>query len=336
MKEEEKGFIEHIVTTDNSPPEEKWGMYRHMLKKSLPYEMDIEHRDYHGDFEATLNVSMNRNNLNQSILLAENTGNIAQRTSRHVEDGFNAYSLAYCLYGDGILQRGNQAVKVSAGSIVLIDLAQPFYFEMCQKNRLMYFRIPREKLIDELKGKGDTRLHELSDHTGPGNLLKNYLTMLPRAIHCSNRSTADSLLRPIGDLVNACFIDMLDSNIPAHYDPSISQLNMVYRQAQAYIKNHCMQQQLSIGMLSKAFNYSESYLQRAFREHDTSFSQEMRRLRIEHACSLLLASEDKPKLIDVALASGFQGLSQFSRAFKGELGISASDFYRQSLSPVSS
>jgi AraC-like DNA-binding protein len=80
--------------------------------------------------------------------------------------------------------------------------------------------------------------------------------------------------------------------------------------------------------LSVIYHKNEKYMGRLFKkEMHVSFHEYCLLLKLQKAEALLLGTKDK--IIDVALACGFDNISYFNRAFKKQYGMSPSEFINQ-------
>lgn len=83
-----------------------------------------------------------------------------------------------------------------------------------------------------------------------------------------------------------------------------------------------------LGEISKEVNFSTSYLSVKFKEKmGISFSDYLKRIRIEESCRLL-ANTDK-KIIEIAYLSGYSDIKFFNKIFKECLGITPREFRKR-------
>lgn len=91
------------------------------------------------------------------------------------------------------------------------------------------------------------------------------------------------------------------------------------RRAHATLRDQ-FRQNVGLSGLAREAGVHPAHLAREFRRHyGCSVGEYQRRLRVEHACSLLLAPE--ARLTDVAAAAGFSDQSHFTRLFKRHKGV---------------
>lgn len=92
----------------------------------------------------------------------------------------------------------------------------------------------------------------------------------------------------------------------------------------SYIQEH-YSRPISIKEISEVCFYSESHFMKFFKDcMGTSFTQYLNEYRLQVAAQLL--KEHKDNILDVAIASGFENLSYFNRAFKKKYGITPGQY----------
>ncbi len=95
--------------------------------------------------------------------------------------------------------------------------------------------------------------------------------------------------------------------------------------AAIYIENR-LAEKLSISEIAQAVGLSSFHFQRLFfASVGESVAEYIKRRRMEHAAIVLTQDETRP-VIDIALETGFDTHSAFSRAFKSHFGLAPSDF----------
>ncbi|MBK1876873.1 AraC family transcriptional regulator [Pelagicoccus mobilis] len=98
--------------------------------------------------------------------------------------------------------------------------------------------------------------------------------------------------------------------------------------AQDLISSEISNPKLSVRFLSDRLNCSPDHFTRLFRQYaDTTPNHYIRKQRIQYAITLL--QDPSLNLSQIAWSTGFTSLNYFSRAFKDEMGYSASE-YRKS------
>ncbi|WP_040628111.1 helix-turn-helix transcriptional regulator [Microbulbifer variabilis] len=326
-EKKKKPFIQKSINTGIWPIEERWSRWKQHLEEILPYNCELilkpHHcQEYEGEFSGTINPLTG-----DSFARAIFSGNSFHRNNHHLSDGYADYTVVYILSGRGAIQRGNHFIPMNSGGIYLVDLGQTIIHDLIQQSHVLLCRIPRKKIEKFRKGPGDNQPLVIDSNSGPGLLLRNYLLLLPRARQQSSFVSPETLFNPVAELAIACIEESRGKAAAEVETPQ--RLNVVFRQTCQLIQKYCCDVDLSAQQLAISLNISPSYLHRALRYHNTSYNSLLRRARVESASAQLVGSGRNASMLQVALNSGFNGTSQFSRAFKEEMGITASEFVKQ-------
>ncbi len=91
-----------------------------------------------------------------------------------------------------------------------------------------------------------------------------------------------------------------------------------------YIDLH-FHENCSLRQLAKELGYEYSYLSKLFASHfAVNFTSFVAQVRINHACSMLLSTNSK--ILDIALACGYQSLRSFNRNFHDLTGMTPKEY----------
>ncbi|MCY4045570.1 MAG: helix-turn-helix domain-containing protein [Cellvibrionales bacterium] len=315
--DENTPFSEIYMTTDIIEDSEKWREWKYFIETRLPYQTEVRLNDYHERFAANFRTSVNVKT-GDSFSITEYTGNAMERKASHLDDGYDAFLLYQIYKGEGIMHHGKDTHPIKPGRIYLLDLSKPFNNDMVSHTKLATCRIPRSRIQTTTQTKQG--FFELNAEKGPGILLRNYLLMLPSAIKQSSRLNADKLFNPVVDLANACLTDAYIES-----ETSLESIQQsLFQESINFLKLRCHDNQLRISQLADYLTIKTQACYKIFAAFDTSFTQELRRIRVEKACFMI--EEDREKMEDIASHCGFSGASQFSRSFKERLGLTPRDY----------
>lgn len=99
----------------------------------------------------------------------------------------------------------------------------------------------------------------------------------------------------------------------------------IIEDAEQYLENNYLRENLSITEIAKQSNISEVYFRRLFKEkYNVSPHEYINQQRIKKAKDLLLY--ENSNISEIAQACGFNSIYSFSRAFKTIVGLSPTDF----------
>ena len=85
------------------------------------------------------------------------------------------------------------------------------------------------------------------------------------------------------------------------------------------------------GYHSTLENYAKLYEQAFFKHTGRRINEYINHLRIMHTVGQLEDSGNGKKIIDIALATGFESLSTFNRVFKNNIGTTPSEYRKNKL-----
>lgn len=97
------------------------------------------------------------------------------------------------------------------------------------------------------------------------------------------------------------------------------------------IEHHLVSDSLCLEWLARRLDMSTRQLQREFRQHDTSFSNTVKKKRLSLAASKLRRRSygvSASSVSSIALDAGFRDLSNFNHSFKSQFGMSPREYIR--------
>jgi two-component system response regulator YesN len=95
--------------------------------------------------------------------------------------------------------------------------------------------------------------------------------------------------------------------------------------AKRFIAEHYQDNGLSVDRLCEHLHVSQSYFSAVFRqETGTSYVQYLTKLRLDHACELLLQTDEKT--YEIARRVGYEEPNYFSYVFKKSFGVSPTKY----------
>ena len=104
--------------------------------------------------------------------------------------------------------------------------------------------------------------------------------------------------------------------------------DMQIDEIKTYIRNNSWDKQLSVASVADAFHLSSNALSKLFsRKANMGVLQYIHKIRIENACSLLLA-DDNSNIASIALQVGYASTLTFNRAFKARYKMTPSEYRR--------
>jgi AraC-like DNA-binding protein len=101
----------------------------------------------------------------------------------------------------------------------------------------------------------------------------------------------------------------------------------MYVRAQAFIREHLRDPELSIDQISAALGCTKRYLHMVFSERGLTVSDYIWRARLQH-CRQELEAHAGKTITDVAFSWGFSSSSHFSRVFRKCFGVAPSAIHK--------
>lgn len=142
--------------------------------------------------------------------------------------------------------------------------------------------------------------------------------LLPSLSECERIDSEDELLE-IGELVR----DYLKALLDAAPMPS-GREHWIVSLMKRYAREHT-HGDVSLWEFAVSHQKNAQYIGRLFKsEMSMSFGQYCNEVRLERAANAIYTSEEK--IIDIALASGFQNISYFNKLFREKYGVCPSEY----------
>ncbi|UDL05316.1 helix-turn-helix transcriptional regulator [Marinobacter sp. CA1] len=314
------------LSSQTWPAARRWSLWKQRATQFVPYNCDIiAANDYAAtpcDFDANIRYYQDRKH---GILLSASQfqPNIVQRSQRHLADNYQ-HLVLICLSGSrAIVEHNFQRRQLRPGDLLLLDMQQEFAFALMNQGKAINCHIPRSKLAPALRNRKDLHLQIINGHQSVGAALRCYLQLLPLTITNIPEAEREHYLLSVAELLNACLTKQ-----PIESRPLAGKRWQIYLEC---IDENFTDPDFSVDKMAKALQVSSSYVHRLFRQHQTTVRREIKRRRIDYAKRCLqqrhrLQTRELASLTDIALACGFRGLSQFSRAFREQVGMSPRDY----------
>jgi AraC-like DNA-binding protein len=242
---------------------------------------------------------------------------VMARTGRHVTDGYDGFALSVAT---GPLLGARQAgddFTVNPGEAVLMDARLPSELAGPVAMNFLGFRISRN-WFDRFSLARPDRGRKLRA-SAPLDMLVAYASRVVGNSALHSEGLARMIESHISDLLAASMI--AGGGIAAHDAAALADLR--YRCISEGLRARASQPGLTLPSFARSLGASERGVQATLARHGTSFSDLLRRFRLENAEARLRRGDRS--IAAVAFASGFQDLSTFNRAFKTAYGLAPRD-----------
>jgi AraC family transcriptional regulator, positive regulator of tynA and feaB len=257
--------------------------------------------------------------LNVYGLTARDVGCNAHRVGRAQRDirldGMEHYFALLQVSGNSAMTQNDQAVRLVAGDIALVDAARPVTFFAEPSARWMALHLPRQALVSHLgfEPKGGSYSPRGSR---AGRLLSDVIAAALEEGE-SALSPADSYMQFAAyDLIGALFS-------PSDPLPVARPTNKLFARICGMITSGFSDPDFGPVEVAAAAGISLRYLQKLFTERGSTCNQFIYSLRLDHAAHLLRrrASLDSGQpLSEIAYSCGFRDYTHFARKFRRRIG----------------
>ncbi|MFT3777166.1 MAG: helix-turn-helix transcriptional regulator [Ottowia sp.] len=250
----------------------------------------------------------------------------ARRTAALMADGMDDIfiALTHGTAGSATLCHPKGEIAVPQGSIVLMSKAR----EHCGINPwhavTTGLQVPRAALARRLPRLEEAPMHVF--HPGaPGTdsaaLALDYAALLARqgSLSCTALTAAAEHLHQL--LASAIDAPRAASRPPPGQAQQ-ARLALMRRDIHKYLN----QRGFDLRQLARLHNTTPRQVQRMLATQDTSFTGVLGEARMQHAHALLTSpAHQHLRVLEIALDSGFDGISAFSRAFRRHFGITPTE-----------
>ncbi|TPI51902.1 helix-turn-helix domain-containing protein [Mesorhizobium sp. B3-1-7] len=241
-----------------------------------------------------------------------------ERTNRDVRrDSADHYFTLFAASGQLAMVHNDQAVRLAAGDVALVDSARPVTYSADDGEpwNTVALSLPRQSLVSHLGFEPQGGFYRPSGTTA-GRLLFN-LIRAADADEESTSSPADSYMQlAVYDLVGALF---------APPDPYLGsrQSDTLFRRICDIIKNGFADPDFGPNEVAAEARISLRYLQKLFTERGSTCSEFVFSLRLDHAARLVqrrASLRTNQPLSEIAYSCGFRDYTHFARKFRHRFG----------------
>ena len=245
---------------------------------------------------------------------------IALPVSR-VKAGEHPYvKILFQTHGVSHFEQNGHRFDLMPGDCLAYDVSCPHSIVSPALTRHEVVIVPTELLQERGFHAGKMPALKFSARSGTGRIVHDFVHATfgeaPRLLPNTANGVADTLI----DLL---LLPLREVGAALDRGPAVLHLR-----AQAFIREHLRDPDLSIDQISAALGCSKRYLHMLFREKGMTVSDYIWHARLQH-CRQELESQGGGKTItDVAFSWGFSSSSHFSRVFRKYFGIAPSSIHK--------
>jgi AraC-like DNA-binding protein len=243
-----------------------------------------------------------------------------ERTREDVRrDGLDHYKAVFQITGRSTLYQNDQAVQLAVGDVALADASRPITCVSDDRSaRWLLLHLPRRSLVSHLGFEPQGGACRGSGTTAGRLLYEVVLDALNGG--GAGSPPADSYMQlAVYDLLGALFAP------PDPLLPSSRHANKLFMRIRGLIKDHFADPDFGPPEAASAAGISLRYLQKLFTQRDSTCTEFIYSLRLDHAARLLdrrtSLGQGEP-ISTIAYACGFRDYTHFARKFRQRFGYS--------------
>ena len=241
-----------------------------------------------------------------------------ERTYRDVRrDGADHYFALFAASGQLAMTHNDQAVRLAAGDVALVDAARPVTYsaENGEQWNTVSLSLPRQSLVSHLGFEPRGGLYR-SGGTPAGRLLFDLIRTSDNSEGLA-LSPADSYMQlAVYDLVGALFAPTEPSLGSRHADKLFARIRRI-------VKDGCSDPDFGPHEVAAEAGISLRYLQKLFTKRSSTCTEFIYSLRLDQAARLLHrrgSLRASQPLSEIAYACGFRDYTHFARKFRRRFG----------------
>jgi AraC-like DNA-binding protein len=223
-------------------------------------------------------------------------------------------------FGVSYFEQNGFQIQVKPGDCLAYDVSCPHTIISPSLTRHEVVIVPKELLRERGFHLGKMYACKLSARNGTGRIAHDFVHA---AFDEAARLSANSAVGVADSLIDLLLLPLREAdNAFDRVGPEA-----MYVRAQAFIREHLRDPDLSIDRISAALGCTKRYLHMIFSERGMTVSDYIWRARLQH-CRQELESHAGKTITDVAFSWGFSSSSHFSRVFRKCFGVSPSEVHR--------
>lgn len=216
-------------------------------------------------------------------------------------------------------QDGRQ-IEIGPGDCLVYDVSCPHTIISPAFTRHDVVIVPKELLHERGLGSGKIAACKVSSRGGTGRIAYDFV----QAVFSEAAKLSPQNASGVADsLIDLLLLPLRDA------DPTLDRVGpeAMYIRAQAFIREHLRDPELSIDQISIALQCTKRYLHMLFSDRGMTVSDYIWQARLHH-CRQELESQSGKTITDVAFSWGFSSSSHFSRVFRKYFGVVPSAIHR--------
>lgn len=259
-----------------------------------------------------------------TLSVCDNTPLVADRTRRHVaRSDSDSVFFGVLLGGSKHIEQDGREVMITAGDCYLVDAGRPYVLTCNEPKSELVLEIPRPQLEARIGCSASARASLVSGRKGAGAFAASYLRHLQKHLELVTSSTTPKVVDQAVDLVSLA----LTNSSPATVRRLASATAVSRLRLHDAIDANVPHRRIQCADIADMAGISRRYANFLLAQEGTSLERLLVDRRLERSRILLADPSNRPRTIaEIAMASGFDSASHFSRSFKEAYGLTARDY----------
>ena len=223
-------------------------------------------------------------------------------------------------YGISYFEQNGVQIQIKPGDCLAYDVSCPHTIVSPALTRHEVVIVPKELLRERGFNFSKMSACKLSARDGTGRIAHD---LVHAAFDEAAKLSANSAVGVADSLIDLLLLPLREA------DTTFDRVGpeAMYVRAQAYIREHLRDPDLSIDRISAALGCTKRYLHMLFSERGMTVSDYIWRARLQH-CRQELETHAGKTITDVAFSWGFSSSSHFSRVFRKCYGVVPSAIHK--------
>ncbi len=271
---------------------------------------------------STLDVRINYTTVSKLKLcqIEASQHRIAHTVSRSKSSEHPYVKILFQTYGVSYFEQNGCQIQIKPGDCLAYDVSCPHTIISPALTRHEVVIVPKELLRERGFHFGKMSACKLSALTGTGRIAHDFVHA---AFEQAAKLSANSAAGVANSLIDLLLLPLREA------DTTFDRVGpeAMYVRAQAFIREHLRDPDLSIDQISAALGCTKRYLHMLFSERGMTVSDYIWRARLQH-CRQELETHAGKTITDVAFSWGFSSSSHFSRVFRKCYGVVPSAIHK--------
>ncbi len=313
------GFDSHYFSTENQSPAERLPWLNEVIGKHYTHAEVAQYNQVELFNEMSIypwhygvNLSLIKSNALQLQRLHHEPDNASH----------DCYFAVLLLSGSYQLQQAGREVTLLPNEMTIYDATEPHKIIMPESSSKVILSIPRAQLEQQISNPSNLTAQKIPSKKGVGYISSMLIKQSIQQLNAIEPSLFSDMTDPVLDTFTLALNQLAQDSVQlrSHHAVTLMRIKQVVKQhsdnSELTAEFIAQRVGLSVRYINNLFNKEHSSLMRYVTDHRLSVAR--KRLVNSSLCHL--------SITELALASGFNNMSHFSRVFKHKFGQSPRQF----------